>query len=210
MSNHSTDKAGRRGNTRKIVISLGVVGAAAAVAGMGTFGTFTSSTSGTQQVASGTVNIALGSAGTVNNRLSVAATNVVPGDMIQRTATLSNTGTAALSGVTLTTTAAPTSLLDTDATNGLQMTIQSCATPWTEAGTAPAYTHTCAGATTVVASKAVIGANTAIAGAALPANGVANLMVTLTLPTSADNTFQGKSSTINFAFTGTQRAATNQ
>ena len=49
-----------------------------------------------------------------------------------------------------------------------------------------------------------------IAGAALSANGVANLMVTLTLPTSADNTFQGKSSTINFAFTGTQRAATNQ
>ena len=32
----------------------------------------------------------------------------------------------------------------------------------------------------------------------------------MNLPTAADNTFQGKTSTINFAFTGTQRAAHQQ
>lgn len=146
MSNHSTDKGTRRGNTRKIVISRGAVGAAAPVAGMGTFTSSTSSTSstsGTQQVPSGTVHIALGTANPLNNRLSVAATNIVPGDTIQRTATLTNTGTAALSGVTLTTTApTTTSALDTDATRGLQMTIQSCASAWTESGTSPYTTAT--------------------------------------------------------------------
>ena len=37
-----------------------------------------------------------------------------------------------------------------------------------------------------------------------------NLVVTLSLPTGADNTFQGTSSTISFAFTGTQRTATSK
>jgi len=53
-------------------------------------------------------------------------------------------------------TASPSSLLDTDATNGLQLTIQSCPTAWTEAGTSPAYTYTCTGtATTVLPSRPV-------------------------------------------------------
>jgi spore coat-associated protein N len=42
MSNHTATTSSLRGNTRKVMLSLGVVGAAAAVAGMGTFGTFTS------------------------------------------------------------------------------------------------------------------------------------------------------------------------
>ena len=37
-----------------------------------------------------------------------------------------------------------------------------------------------------------------------------NLVVTVNLPSSADNTFQGKSWTVNFAFTGTQRNGTNK
>jgi hypothetical protein len=37
-----------------------------------------------------------------------------------------------------------------------------------------------------------------------------HLRLTLTLPTAADNTFQNKTSTISYAFTGTQRTATNQ
>ena len=34
-----------------------------------------------------------------------------------------------------------------------------------------------------------------------------NLRVTLTLPTTAGDTFQGLSSTVNFSFTGSQRVA---
>jgi spore coat-associated protein N len=37
-----------------------------------------------------------------------------------------------------------------------------------------------------------------------------HLRVTLTLPGAAPNTLQNQSSTISYAFTGTQRAATNK
>lgn len=200
--------ARRSGTAGRVLVSLGVVGAAAAVAGLGTFGTFTSTTSGSEAVSTGTVAIALGGNGGVNN-LSVPATNLVAGDTVQRAVTLANTGSADLAGVTLTTAATTSSKLDTDAANGLQLRIDSCATAWTQTGTGAA---TCTGgATAVVASKAVVGANVAVNSTkVLTAGANENLMVTLTLPQAADNTFQGLSSAVNFTFTGTQRAATNR
>ncbi len=196
----------------KVLASGALIAGAAAAAGLGTFGSFTSTTSASAQVASGTVAINLGSAGTATNRLTVAASNIVPGDTIQRAVTLTNGGTAGLSGVTLTTAATTSSLLDTDTSNGLQMQIDSCPTAWTEAGTAPAYTYTCTGATSVVlASRPVVGANLNLPSLnSLNAAGVDNLRVTLTFPTVAGNSLQNQSSTIGFTFTGTQRGATSK
>jgi spore coat-associated protein N len=162
-------------NRGKILATALAVGGAATVAGLGTFGSFTSTTSASASVASGTVQIGLGSAGTAANRLTVAASGLVPGDTVQRAVDLAVNGNQDLSGITLTTTASPSSLLDTDATNGLQMTIDSCAAGWTESGTAPAYTYSCARPVSVLASRPVIGSNL--------------------------------SSTVAFAFTGTQRTA---
>ncbi len=196
---------------RKILMSVTVLGAAAAVAGLGTFGAFSSTTSASTAADSGTVVIGLGADGTANNRLSVAATNLVPGDTAQRAVTLTNTGDQNLAGISLTTTASPSSLLDTDATNGLQLTVDSCSVAWTESGAAP-YTYTCSGTTTSrIASRAVIGSNVTLgASTALTAAASDYLRVTLTFPATAGNTFQGLESAISFAFTGTQRAATNQ
>lgn len=196
----------------KIAASFAVVGVASAVAGLGTFATFTSSTSASNTVASGTVVIALGATGASTNRLNINAADVAAGDTMQRSFDLNNTGSIDLSGVTLTTTAGPSSLLDTDATNGLQMVIDKCSVAWTEGGSAPAYTYTCGGVTTsVLASRAVIGSTIALASlASLTAAGTDRLHLTLTLPSGAGNTFQGLSSTISYAFTGTQRTATNK
>jgi predicted ribosomally synthesized peptide with SipW-like signal peptide len=197
----------------KVLGSVAVIGAAASIAGLGTFATFTSSTSASQSISSGTVSIALGATGAVTNRLTVNATSIVPGDTIQRSVDLTNSSSDPLGSVSLTTTAAPTSLLDTDATNGLQMTITSCSVPWTESGTSPAFTYSCSGSTsTVLASRAVIGSNISLSSLNVlsSATGTDHLRVTLTLPSSAGNTFQGLSSTITYAFTGTQRAATNK
>lgn len=203
MRNATTKSSG------KVLASVALLAGAAGVAGLGTFGSFTSTTSASQSVASGTVVIALGAAGPAN-RLAVPAAGLVPGDTVQRAVTLSNTGTQNLSAVTLTTTAAPSSKLDTDVTNGLHLALDACSVPWTEAGTAPTYTYTCTGTTTaVLASQPVIGANTALAGlSSLTAAVSDNLRATLTLPPAADNTFQNLSSTITFTFTGTQRTAT--
>jgi spore coat-associated protein N len=198
--------------TGKVALSVGVLGVAGAMAGLGTFATFTSTTSASQSITSGTVTIALGATGAATNRLTVNATGVAPGDTIQRSFDLSNTGNLNLATVGVTTTAAPSSLLDTDSVNGLQMVIDKCSTAWTEAGSSPAFTYTCGGTnTTIIASRAVIGSSLNMAGlAALTNGGTDHLRVTLTLPSTAGNTFQGLTSTVSYSFLGTQRNATNQ
>ncbi len=196
----------------KILGSIAALGTAASVAGLGTFGTFTSTTSAATPATAGTVVIGLGTAGTAANRLTLGANGLVPGDTMQRAFTLSNTGNQALANVTLTTSASPSSLLDSDVTNGLQLVLQSCSTAWSESGTSPAFTYTCGGTTSsVLSTRAVIGSNLALSNlSSLAAGSSDNLMATLTFPTGAPNSLQGLSSTVTFAFTGTQRAATNK
>jgi spore coat-associated protein N len=198
--------------SHKLLLTVAALGTAGAMAGFGTFATFTSTTSASQSVSSGTVTIALGATGAATNRLTVDATGVVAGDTIQRSFDLTNSGNQNLASVALTTTASPSSLLDSDATNGLQMVIDKCSVAWTEAGSSPAFAYTCGGTlTTIIPSRAVIGSNLALAGlAALTTGGTDHLRATLTLPSGTGNTFQGLTSTITYSFTGTQRAASNQ
>ncbi len=194
----------------KLLASVAILGTAAGVASLATFASFTSSTSAqAQSLTSGTVSITLGAA----NRLTVGASNLVPGDTIQRAVDINNNGSAGTSSVgsiTLTTTAPTTSLLDSDATNGLQMVIDKCSVAWTESG--PPYTYTCGGTTTsVLTTRAVIGGSIALSNmSALTAGNTDRLRITLTLPAGASNTLQGQSSVLNYVFTGNQRAATNQ
>lgn len=199
---------------KKVLASCAVLGAAASIAGLGTFATFTSSTNAAATAATGSVSIALGAAGPAN-RLTLGASGLLPGDTMQRAVDLANNGVAGsdnLASVTLTTTASPSSLLDTDATNGLQMKIDSCSSAWTESGVSPAFTYTCSGTTkSVVAQRAVIGSNVAMNNlASVAAQTTDHLLVTLTLPSTAPNTMQGLSSSLTYTFVGTQRAATNK
>jgi spore coat-associated protein N len=197
---------------KRIVLSIALVMLAAGMIGLGAFATFTSTTSASHSVTTGTVTIALGATGASTNRLNVDASGVAPGDTMQRSFDLINQGSLDLASITLTTSAPTSSLLDTDATNGLQMVIDRCSVAWTEAGSSPAFTYTCSGSTsTVLASRAVIGTNLALANlGALSAGVTDRLRLTLTLPATADNSFQTKTSTLQYSFTGTQRAATNR
>lgn len=200
----------------RILLSIAALGTASAIAGLGTFATFTSTTSASQDVTAGTVSIALGSAGTSANRLTISASGIVPGDTISRAVTLTGSSSEPLGSVSLTTTAAPSSLLDTDTTNGLKMTVQRCSTAWTETVVAPSvYTYACSGTSSYVLGASgptgglpVIQAAASLPGLAALSSGssVDHLVVALYLPTSAPNTMQGKTSTIQYAFTGTQRA----
>lgn len=196
----------------KLVLGLALLVVAAFLCGLGAYGTFTSAASETHAVTTGTVSIALGATGASTNRLNVNATAVAPGDTIQRSFDLTNQGSLDLASISLTTTATTSSVLDTDATNGLQMTIDRCSVPWTEAGSSPAFTYTCSGSMgSVLASRAVIGSALALSNlGAITAGATDHLRLTLTLPSSADNTFQNKTSTIQYSLTGIQRAATNR
>lgn len=191
---------------RNIVATVGLLGAAASVAGLTTYATFTDSETADQTISSGVVDISLAAAG-VDNRLSVAAVGIHPGDTMQRAFKLSNASTDTLGSITLTTSAPTSSALDTDATNGLQMVIERCSTAWTESGTAPAYTYTCGGTTsTVLASRAVIGTDLALSNLTLTSGSTDNLRLTLTLPSAAGNSFQNLTSTVQYAFTATGRS----
>jgi spore coat-associated protein N len=189
---------------RKLLLSIAVLGSAASIAGLGTFATFTSSTSTSHTIASGTLSLT-----TPVSRLGTGASPIAAGDTMQRAIDLSYSGTISFGSVTLTTSATSSSLLDTDATNGLQIAIDKCSQAWTEAG--PPYTYTCGGSTSsVLASRALIGSAIALSNLTLTAGSTDHLRVTVTLPSSADNTLQNKSSTIDYTFTGVQRAGTNQ
>jgi len=200
---------------KNILASIAVLGATVSIAALGTFATFTSSTAADQaSLATGSVSIALGAAGPAN-RLTLGASGLLPGDTMQRAVDLANTGVAGsddLGSVALTTSAPTSSLLDTDATNGLQLVIDKCSQAWTESGSSPAFTYTCGGTTSsVLAQRAVIGSNLALSNlASLAAGEMDHLLVTLTLPASAPNTMQGLSSQLTYTFTGTQRTATSK
>jgi spore coat-associated protein N len=197
----------------KLALTVGLIGLTVSAVGAAAFATFTSTTNVDQSTASGTVSFAAIAPNGAGNRLSLGAVNIAPGDTLQRAVTLTNTGTVDMlpGSVHLTTSATVSSLLDTDATNGLQLVIDRCSVPWTEAGTAPAYTYTCSGTTSsVLASASVIQTNTALANLTTTAAAPNYLRATLTLPGTAGNTLQNQSSTINYLFAGTQRAGTNR
>ena len=206
----ATTTTTRTTTARKVLGSLGVIGAAAAVAGMGTFGTFTDSTAPLNaSVTSGTLSLDLTAGGTQG--MTMSATNFVPGDSISRSVELVNSGNLAFAGISLASSATTSSILDTDRANGLQLSAKSCSVVWTETVTNGVATYTCSGTTTnVVASNpAVLSASLPTPASANP-NGRDHLLITVSLPTSAGNEFQGKTSSLSINFTGTQQTGSNR
>lgn len=201
-----------RRRRERMALSLAAVLAATAAFSTGAAASFTTSVAASQTIGSGIVSLALGAEGAATNRLTVEATDIVPGDTIQRSVDLVNDGSVDLSAASLTTTATTSSLLDTDTTNGLQMVVDSCSTGWIETTADAGYDYTCAGVqSTLISSRPVIGSDLDLAGIeALAAGGTTHLRVTLTLPETADNSFQGQSSTIEYGFAGIQRAPENR
>jgi len=206
-----------RTKVKQVLLSAALVGTAGSLAGLGTYASWTDSSAASASISSGTVDISLGSSGSADNRLTIGASGLVPGDSLQRRVEVTNGGSADLASVTLTTTASTSSLLDTDATGGLQMKIERCggALGWRESASTP-YTYTCDASaagddlgtrSTVLAERAIIGSSLSLTGMlALTAAGIDDMVVTVRLPDSTGTSLQGKSSTIQYDFAGTQRA----
>lgn len=223
---------------RKIALSVLLLLAAAAALIGGAFATFTNSvTAGPQTISSGTVKIAVGPV----NDAATGATNIAAGDTVAREADLNSTAaTLANKEITLKFTASPTSKLDTDPTNGLQVSVKACTVAWTRKVEAPppAFKYTCGGAESTVkiggAETASVSALETTPAALTPLNSLATggqdyLVFTLTLPeaapgdlskiaactgpvsgTVATEDLQGCSSTLTYTFQATQRAAIAQ
>jgi hypothetical protein len=98
--------------------------------------------------------------------------------------------------------------LTTDSLYGLQLSVKSCSTPWTQGGTAAAPSYTCSGTTTAVYSGPATGVNSTLTNlASLNSKTSDYLTLSVSLPTTADNSFQSLSASLSITFTGTQRAA---
>jgi spore coat-associated protein N len=172
------------------------------------FASFTASTSVTQDVSSGTMTLTLGATGSVTNRMNIAASDIVPGDTIQRTLTITTGGTLSMSDIQLTLTAPSSSLLDTNATHGLQILIEKCSQQWTESG--PPYTYSCGGSTgTLLASQSVTALKSAGATSLSGENvsGATYMRITLTFPGTADDSYQGQTTQLQYAWSGVQPTA---
>lgn len=199
-----------RGRRGQALLALASLCLGAALTGSGVLATWTATTSAGNTLAAGTVLVALGNTGAATNRLTVNASGLVPGDTVQRSFDITNTGSQDMASVVLTTTASPSSLLDTDTTNGLQMVIDRCSVAWTESGSSPAFSYSCGGSTsTIISSRPVIQSSLTMSGlSALTAGGTDHLRLTLTFPSAAGSSFQGLSSSLTYSFLGTQRAGT--
>lgn len=199
----------RRRIPTRVALLLSALVAVVTLATATTYAAWVGTTSvDNNQLTTGTVTIVLGATGAATNRLDVNVAGITPGDTVERSVDLANTGTLDLASVTLTTMATVSSVLDTDPAQGLQMQIDRCSVPWTETGAAPDFSYTCGGTTSsVLGSQAIIGTNLALGNLASTTVGnTDHLLVSITLPTASGNAFQGKSSTLRYTFTGTQRA----
>jgi hypothetical protein len=189
----------RRTSAAKVVGSLGVVGAAAAIAALGTFGAFTDSTTPqAAAVGTGVVSIDLAAAGG-GTSVPLAFGGVVPGGSVTQAVDLVNDGTSALASVRMGTVAATSSILDTDTTHGLQLSVRSCSEAWTA-------DFTCAGdVRTVLTSGPVVRSADLTAPRSLAAGATDHLAVTVGLPTTAGDAFKRQASDLRMVFEATQR-----
>jgi spore coat-associated protein N len=149
------------------------------------------------------VQIALGEPGQANG-LGLSAVGLAAGDRLQRTFDLGSLSSAPIAVVALSSAANPSSLLDRDRVNGLQLRIDRCSKTWHESP--QPYRYTCSGKQTqVVARRPVIGTGVPLAGlAGLKRAKTAHLLLTVELPQSAPNALQGRQSQLTYTFTAVQ------
>jgi len=120
---------------------------------------------------------------------SLDASGLLPGGEVER---LVGIHVAAGAAPKLTVTADISSVLDQDATNGLQLRADTCSSGWVR--TAPGY-HCSGTITTLFASRPVVGRST-LAGAG--ASALTQVRLTLSLPGTADGRFMGQTSALSY------------
>ena len=177
----------RRSLTAKLFATIGVLGAAASCAGLSTFAdpvaaraTITIRSSRPQLVALGHV-------------LDPART-IAPGDRISRTLILTARGRS-FRRLALSVKAKETSLL-TDRAEGLRLTIRRCAKRWDRRKSG----YTCRGKARVILKPAPVLGRRVLSGVSIKRGRKLFLLLTVTLPAAADNTFQHQTSTLVYRF----------
>jgi len=172
-----------------------------------------------QSVSAGSLLLTLAPTGasSTSGGLTTAVANMAPGDTVNRFVEVKNTGTIPGTNLTLQLSDEETSsLLTTSPTLGLRVTVTSCPQPWTLVA---GQTATCTGSTTVLPTKAVSEAKTALqvldSGAVAP-DASRYYRIGVTLPDNAEVSVNGTpppvtvqklTASLRWTFTLDQRAA---
>jgi predicted ribosomally synthesized peptide with SipW-like signal peptide len=238
-----TEAQDSKGKSTKRIVLTGAVALLGLASIGGVFANFTDTQSaGPTPITTGQVHITLGTPAGDHGAMTVGPiTNMAEGDSIARVVQLTNNttigaaGTTGLSALTLQSTAGGTNAASdivTDATNGLHVTVQSCATSPTETGgTTGPFTYACTGGFTTVVNSvplATLDSTPTNMIASAPVQGASvYFVVTATLPTTyadpfslnggacstaggANEQLQNCSLSVTYNFTATQRAGTVQ
>lgn len=188
-----------RKHLTKIAATVALVAGAAGVAGVGTFGAYTDTTSADTKVDSGRVVVLMNG---YDKGVSVTKSNMAAGDVAYVPITLERqAGSLTLGGLSV------SSSVSGELASALNFQVETCTTQ------VPADGKTCTGAVSLYNGS--LSSAGPVTNYPLPGDWVTKLnsdakvylRATLTLPATAANTTQGKSATVDWAVTGTQRAA---
>jgi spore coat-associated protein N len=172
----------------RVTAVAGVVVVALGLLSYQAWAAFTDSAQGSFTVGAATLEVTL-----ANSEFAVDAADMQPGDVVKRTVDFEIESTAGqLQGPEITSEATVSSLLDTDETNGLQVLVEVCDQGWE-------LDDTCDGTDAIVlAERPIIFNQQSMDNLTLDDGDVNHLLFTISLPQSADDDFQGESSTIEF------------
>jgi hypothetical protein len=169
-----------------------------------------------QQISAGTMKLDLANSG---NGFGQNITNVVPGDVINRYVTLTNSGSINGIGLSLKTAQTGTASLISDGTGGvttqaLRLTVTGCSVAW------DTVNGTCSGTTSTELAATPIGSLTSattLASSTMNSGAIKYLQMSISLPDQNEttlngalpaNTVQGGSVNVTYTFDLAQRTAT--
>ena len=169
-----------------------------------------------QNINAGTSTLDLANSG---NGFGASISNIVPGDVVNRYVTLTNSGTLNGIGLTLKTSQTGTASLITDGTGGvttkaLKLTVTSCSVAWNTS------TGACTGTTSTELNSTVIGSltwATPLTNGTMSSSAVKYLQMKIELPDQNEttingalpsNTVQGGAVDVTYTFDLAQRVAT--
>ena len=217
----------RRFKNKALMAAVFVTACGTLMTGVGVYAGLNAVATGTESVNSATISLTLGHDGN-SAGFPQTVSNMAPGDVYDTYVTLTNgTGSnLAAQNITLAVAGSPSnSTLITppvaDGTTGLEVSITQCSLAWTVTTGTPGSASCTGGTTTsLLATTAVssLGTATTLISGAIAAAAVYHLQVTLTLPSSLNETttngttpassIQGQSVTLTYTFSESQRTAT--
>jgi hypothetical protein len=133
----------------------------------------------------------------------VAATQIAPGDRIERLVELRVRGRGRIDSVYFRASAKRSSRLDSDPRHGLQVMIDRCTKKWRTR----ALSNTCPGKRTVVLAQRPLVGRSKLKLGKLTAKKSAHLRLVLVLPPDAGNALQAQSTDVSYSFLGVALAA---